>query len=162
MEQPQNSPDRDGAGRIVAISISGGGIPKHNIPEAEVTADGLLGDQQAHEKHRQPHRAVSVQDAELLDQLVTEGYAVGPGTMGENLTVRGLDVQQLAVGDCLLLEDGPVLELTEARRPCFLLDAVDPRLKQAVVGRCGYLCRVIRTGVCRVGQQITVSRPGQP
>ncbi|MFH0907954.1 MAG: MOSC domain-containing protein [bacterium] len=158
MERPRNSPGPDSAATIVAISISTAGIPKRNVEQVEVTADGLVGDQHAHEKHRRAYRAVSVQDVELLDQLVAEGHAVGPGIMGENLTVRGLDVQRLAVGDRLLLDHGPVLELTEPRRPCYVLDAVHPRLQEAAVGRCGYLCRVIRTGMCRLGQSITVSR----
>jgi len=158
MERPQDFKSPDSAGTIVAVNISVGGIPKQNVEQAEVTPDGLVGDGHAHEKHHRAHRAVSVQDVELLDQLAAEGYAVGPGIMGENLTVRGLNVQRLAVGDRLHFEDGPVLELAEPRKPCYVLDAVHPQLKKAVVGRCGYLCRMVRSGICRVGQRITVER----
>jgi MOSC domain-containing protein YiiM len=158
MERPQDFPDLESAGTIVAVSISSGGIPKRNVEQAEVTVHGLVGDGHAHEKHRRSHRAVSVQDVELLDQLVAEGYAVGMGIMGENLTVHGLNVQQLAVGDRLYLENGPVLELTQPRKPCYVLDAVHPHLKEVMVGRCGYLCRVVQSGTCRVGQRITVER----
>jgi MOSC domain-containing protein YiiM len=146
------------SGTVIAVNISGGGIPKRNVGQAEVTADGLVGDGQAHEKHRRPHRAVTILDDELIAQLAAEGYAVGPGSLGENLTVRGLHVQQLSVGDHLHFEQGPVLELTEVRRPCFVLDAVDSQLKDNVVGRCGYLCRVLQGGTLRVGQHISVAR----
>jgi MOSC domain-containing protein YiiM len=145
-------------GTVIAVNISDGGIPKRNVGQAEVTADGLVGDGQAHAKHRRPHRAVTIMDIELIAQLAAEGYEVGPGTLGENLTVRDLHVQQLSVGDRLHFDQGPVLELAEVRRPCFVLDAVDPQLKDNVVGRCGYLCRVVQGGTFRVGQQISVTR----
>ncbi len=161
MQENQPSPGFVRTGTVIAVNISAGGIPKNNVGQSAVTADGLVGDSQAHDKHRRPHRAVTIQDVELLDELVAEGYKVAPGIMGENLTVRGLHVQRLSVGDRLHFEDGPVLELTEPRKPCFILDEVHPQLKDSVVGRCGYLCRVVQTGTFRVGQQISVSRSHQ-
>jgi MOSC domain-containing protein YiiM len=162
MQRKEDSPGPANNGTIVAVNISAGGIPKRNVGQAEVTADGLVGDGQAHEKHRRPHRAVSLLDGELLDQLVAEGYAVTPGSTGENLTVRGLHVQQLSVGDHLHFEDGPVLELTEPRKPCYVLDAIHPQFKDAVVGRCGYFGRVVQGGTFRVGQRIAVTRGRSP
>ncbi|MEW6253324.1 MAG: MOSC domain-containing protein [Planctomycetota bacterium] len=157
MQAHQDS-DRATTATIISVNISPGGIPKHNVGQTEVTAAGLVGDGQAHEKHRGPHRAVTILDAELLDQFLAEGYAVHPGALGENLTVRGLHVQRLKVGDRLHFEQGPVLELTELRKPCYVLDAVHPQLKHAVVGRCGYLCRVVQGGTLRVGQAISAAR----
>lgn len=143
---------------VVAVCISGGGVPKLPVERAEVCHEGLLGDGHDHEKHRRPHRAVSIQDLELLDELRAEGFPVGPGVMGENLTVRGLNVQALSPGDRLCLEDGPTLELSEPRKPCFVLDKIDPKLQSAVVGRCGYLARVLVPGRLVPGQRIAVIR----
>jgi MOSC domain-containing protein YiiM len=117
---------------------------------------GLAGDGHAHEKHCRPDRAVTIQDAELLDELRAEGFAVGPGVMGENLTVRGLRVQEMKAGDRLVFENGPVLELSQVRKPCYVLDAIDHRLKEAVVGRCGFLAKVVTPGVLRPGQRILI------
>ncbi len=99
-----------------------------------------------------------IQDVELLDEFKSEGYEVAPGVMGENITVRDLHVQKLKPGDRLRFENGPVIELTEPRTPCFVLDAVHPELKTAVVGRCGFMARVIETGQLEPGQTITVER----
>lgn len=143
-------------GEVVSVSVSAGGIPKRPVLEAQVGIDGLVGDGHAHEKHRRPHRAVLIQDLELLDELRAEGFAVGPGVMGENVTVRGLRVQGLAAGDRLRFESGPVLELTEPRKPCYVLDAIDPALQSAVVGRCGYLARVLVPGRIFCGQHVQV------
>jgi MOSC domain-containing protein YiiM len=48
--------------------------------------------------------------------------------------------------------------LVEPRKPCFVLDAVDPTLKDAVVGRCGFLARVVQTGTIEPGQQVIAER----
>lgn len=144
---------------VVAVCISPGGVPKHVVEAAEVTVDGLVGDGHDHDKHCRPDRAVSIQDLELLEELEAEGYPVAPGVIGENLTVRSLNVQRLAPGDKLHFQNGPVLELTQPRKPCFVLDAVHPDLKDVVVGRCGFMARVVQTGRLEPGQRITVEHP---
>lgn len=107
------------AGRIVQISISPGGVPKHAVPAARVTAQGVDGD--AHrdrEHHGGPERAVCVYSMEALRQLVAEGHAVAPGTLGENVTVEGLDWAAIAPGARLLLGDEVLLEVTRYTSPC--------------------------------------------
>jgi MOSC domain-containing protein YiiM len=141
---------------VVAVCISPGGVPKKGVVGAEVTVDGLVGDGHDHDKHCKPHRAVSIQDIELLDELKSEGYDVGPGIMGENLTVRDLNVQSMSPGDRLHFKDGPVIELSEVRKPCFVLDKIHPDLKKVVVGRCGFMASVVQTGRFFPGQTITV------
>ena len=79
-----------------------------------------------------------------------------PGAMGENLTVQDLDVQSLHVGDRLTFSGGVALELTEERRPCFVLDSIDATLKKTVIGRCGYLAKVLTPGTLRPGESIGV------
>lgn len=143
---------------VVAVNISAGGIPKHPVFESYLTVDGLEGDLHEHEKHRRPDRAVSIQDLEILDELQAEGFSVAPGLMGENLTVRNLQVQSLRVGDRLQFDSGVVLELTAIRKPCFVLDQIHPKLKETVVGRCGFMGKVIVTGVLRSGQSIKVQK----
>jgi len=161
MSQPSFTTEIASRGIVVAVCLSPGGVPKHPVERAEVLENGLIGDGRNHEKHCRADRAVSVQDLELIEELVEEGYAVGPGIMGENITVRGLHVQSLAVGDLLRFQNGPVLELASVRKPCYVLDAIHPQLKQAVVGRCGFLCRVLAPGWVHPGQTVTAERLGE-
>lgn len=144
------------AGRIVAVCISSGGIPKTPVASAQLTLAGFAGDGHEHEKHIRPDRAVLIQDEERLDEFRREGFDLAPGVLGENLTVRGLHVQKLSPGTRLRLENGPLLQLTEPRKPCFVLDQIDPRLQIVVAGRCGYLARVIECGSVFAGQRIGV------
>jgi MOSC domain-containing protein YiiM len=134
------------AGRIVAICISAGGIPKLPVDRARVEVNGLAGDGHAHAKHNRVSRAVSLFDDEILEELRARGYRLVPGSIGENLTVRGLHVQTLAPGTRLVSERGVVLELSEQRKPCYVLDAIDVKLKDVIVGRCGFLASVITPG----------------
>lgn len=138
----------------MAVCVSQGGIPKAEEAEAVVETSGLAGDGHAHPKHIRPHRAVLLQDLELLETLRSEGYPVGPGILGENLTVRGFNVQGLVPGTLIRLEGGPLLELTEARRPCFILDPLHPEIQTAVKGRAGMFARVVEGGRVFKGQRI--------
>jgi molybdopterin-guanine dinucleotide biosynthesis protein A len=79
--------------------------------------------------------------------------------MGENVTVRGIDLLALAPGTRLRFSGGVEIELVEPRAPCFVLDALHPELKVAVHGRFGSMARVVREGVLRVGESVTISAP---
>jgi MOSC domain-containing protein YiiM len=141
-------------GRVVAVCTSPGGIPKLPLAECAVGPDGLAGDAHDHEKHVKPERAVCVQDAEMLEQLRAEGYALTPGATGENLLLEGLGVGACSPGQRLHFAGGVVLELVAPRKPCYVLDAIDPRLKDVIVGRCGYMARVITGGVIRPREEV--------
>jgi MOSC domain-containing protein YiiM len=141
--------------RLVAVSVSAGGIPKRPLDCVRVTLEGLAGDGRNHAKHVRPDRAISLFDLEILEQLVAEGFALAPGTAGENLTVAGLHVQNLPPGTLLQIGD-VVLKLQQPRKPCYVLDAIDPRLKDAIVGRCGYMASVLQPGTLAPQMPIAV------
>lgn len=142
--------------QVAAVCISGGGIPKLPQTSATVTFVGLAGDGHDHAKHNSPLQAVCLQDLETLEDLTKEGFALKPGTTGENLTVRDLKVNHLGAGAILEFSGGVVLELTRERKPCYVLDAIDPRLKEVIAGRCGFYARVLREGLIQAGDIIQV------
>ena len=144
------------AATIVSVNVSAGGIPKLPVNEAEVTPGGLAGDGHDHDKHNTPLQAISIFDLEDLEDLRVEGYDVSPGILGENLTVKGLETDELKPGDRLRLSGGVELEFTKLRKPCFVLDAVSPDLKEVIKGRCGGYAKVITAGAVRAGETIDV------
>ena len=115
----------------------------------------VSGKRSNHAKHIRPDRAISLLDLEILEQLIQEGFALEPGAAGENLTVAGLHVQTLAPGTVLQIGD-VLLKLEQPRKPCYVLDAIDPRLKDAIVGRCGFMASVVREGPITPGAHIRV------
>ncbi len=143
---------------VLSVNVSKGGIPKLPVETCGVTLDGLEGDGRDHDKHISRDRAVSLIDQEILNQLSSEGYEVPWGAVGENLTVENLNVQSLEPKDQLTFSGGVVIELVEGRRPCFVLDSLGKNLKKDIVGRCGYLARVITEGEISAGETIDISR----
>lgn len=107
------------AGRIVQVSVSNGGVPKLAVAQARVTALGLEGD--AHrdrEHHGGPERAVCLYALEAIEALRAEGHDITPGSIGENVTVAGLDWAAVTPGSHLLLGERVLLEVTRYTSPC--------------------------------------------
>jgi len=146
--------------QVVSINISAGGIPKRPVQRIEVLESGLRDDAHHHEKHNTPLQAISLIDVEDLDDLRAEGFWVHPGATGENITVRNLQVDGLVVGDRLKFSGGVELELNKVRQPCFVLDSIHSQLKKAIIGRCGYLAKVITPGWLTSGESIEVQQGG--
>jgi len=145
-----------GRARVVSINTSPGGIPKLPLRAVKVGTCGLESDGHNHAKHNSPLQAISIIDEEDLEDLKHEGFNVSPGATGENITVRDLSVDDLLVGDRLRFAGGVEVELTKKRKPCYVLDSIDPELKHRIIDRCGYLARVLREGEIRIGETIEV------
>lgn len=107
-----------GSGRVVAVNISNGGVPKLPIPEGQVTWDGIRGDRQADSKHHgRPFQAICLWSAEVIQELSAAGHSVGAGSAGENLTLAGLDWETLRPG--ARIEAGSaMLEVSFPATPC--------------------------------------------
>ena len=144
---------------IVSINISNGGIPKWPVDSVRVTSSGLAGDGHNHAKHYRPEQAGSLQDIEKLAELRHEGYTLHCGSTGENISVAHLNVNALPLGTVLSFSGGLELEITKVRHPCYVLDAIHPRLKEVIIGRCGMYAKVLKEGVLRVGESIEVVHP---
>jgi MOSC domain-containing protein YiiM len=108
-----------GAGRVVQVSVSPGGVPKLAVPVGRVTPLGLEGDgHRDREHHGGPDRALCLFSLERIEGLQAEGHRVEPGTLGENLTVAGLDWPALAPDDHLLLGERVLVQVTRFTAPC--------------------------------------------
>jgi hypothetical protein len=123
---------------------------------------------------RQPRRLnlrqVHLIPAELLCDLGQHGYEVKPGELGENITTRGLALEQLPLGTLLVVGDTAVIELTGLRTPCVLIDRFQTGLKRQMICsvpddppfRCGVLGVVTDGGRVAVGDPVRVALPRQP
>ena len=80
-------------------------------------------------------RQVHLIHAELIDALQEQGFAVSAGTMGENITTRGIDLLGLARGSRLHIGATAIVEVTGLRNPCVQLDKFQPGLMAATLGR---------------------------
>ena len=157
------------SGRIVQISVSSGGVPKRRVPDARITRGGVDGDRQRDtEHHGGADRAVCLYANERIAALQQEGHTIAPGAMGENLTVEGLDWDEVVPGAQLALGEGVVLEITRYTSPCFniapvFLDGAYGRISQKrYPGWSRVYARVLSEGHVREGDAIRLTAPGVP
>ena len=147
-----------------------------------VAGIGVEGDAHAGEtvKHRsrvrrdpdQPNlRQVHLIHSELHDALRDDGFDVGPGEMGENVTTRGVDLLALPTGTVLRLGAEAVVEVTGLRNPCNQLDTIQDGLMEAVldrdaegglIRRSGVMSVVLSGGEVAAGDAIEVELPAEP
>lgn len=139
---------------LAQLNISPGGMPKLPILAAMVTVEGVRGDWQKNRKyHGGPDRAVCLYSEELYAELRREGFNVRAGFVGENFTTAGLDLQALRKRDRLRV-GGCEIELTDVRVPCRSLAKWDVKLPKSIVGRSGWVAKVVREGFVRPGDPI--------
>ena len=148
---------------IHQLNCSDGGVPKRAVTEAELTPNGLVGDRQAHPLiHGGPERALCLYALEVIEALQAEGHPIYPGSVGENVTVAGLDWTQLAPGARLALGAEVVVEITKPANPCDSLvasftDGKFKRISQKLhPGQSRLYARVIKPGRLAQGQTVRV------
>ncbi len=144
---------------LLQLSISNGGMPKLPVPEARVHRDGVGDDWQLNRKyHGGCDRAVCIFSLELYHWLRDEhGIDLKPGSVGENFTTTGLDLQSIQVGDKLRVGDC-LIQITKVRVPCRSLNQWHPDLLKIIVGRSGWMARVIESAIVRPGDPIELIR----
>jgi MOSC domain-containing protein YiiM len=144
------------SGILVQVNVSSGGMPKLPLSQAKVTFDGLEGDWQKNRKyHGGRDRAVCLYSQELY-QWLREIHNIDllPGSVGENFTTTGIDLQSLTKGDRLQVGNC-VIELTDIRVPCKNLNQWDPKLLKVIQGHSGWMAKVITEGDVFPGDTIT-------
>jgi MOSC domain-containing protein YiiM len=133
--------------RLAAVCLGPGGIPKARVDSASVHELGLDGDGHRYVEHGGRDRAVCLLSRAEVHELELEGVVHGgPGAFGENLLVEGLDLRACRPGDCFRIGSEVVIELSDVRAPCHTLKALDARFPDLMLGRSGYMARVLRAG----------------
>lgn len=150
-----------GSGRVFQINSSAGGVPKLPRPVDHVGREGLGSDAQAHPGvHGGPERAVCLYSLEHILALQAEGHPVYPGAMGENLTLSGLDWEELEPGARLRIGADVELEVSSYTVPCKAIASCFLGGEQRRVGQSQHpgwsrlYARVLREGSIQVGDPV--------
>ncbi len=110
-------------------------------------------------------RAVCIYSLELIQSLQEAGHPVFPGAMGENLTIAGLDWEQMKPEARLQIGNQVTLEITEYTVPCnnlipFFIGGDFSQVDQKVrPGWARVYARVLQGGGIRVGDSVTKVEP---
>lgn len=140
-------------GHVMAVCASQQrGDPKVDIGAGELRANyGLVGDSHAGYSERE----ISLLAIESIEEVNREhNIGAAPGSFAENLTVQGLDLLTLRIGDQLRV--GPaVLEVVQIGKPPEIAHTYNFR-GVSVLPRKGVFCRVVRGGRVSRGDLIEV------
>jgi molybdopterin adenylyltransferase len=145
-------PEKRATGEVISVNVSRTkGTPKESVAEIQLDERGVVGDAHAGLWNRQ----VSLLSQESLARFAQRtGRAVRPGEFAENVTLRGIDLTQVAVLD--RFRAGSIhLEVTQIGKACHGQGCA---IFQAV-GECsmpteGIFCRVLGGGQLRAGVPI--------
>jgi len=148
-------------GRVLQVNVSPGGVPKLPVAEARVGRDGLYGDAHDHDAvHGGPHRGLCLFASEAIERVRADGHpAVGPGSVGENLTTAGIELSLLPVGSRLAIGDEVVLEIAGPANPC---DVIKGAFRAGKSGRISILLHPSDSRMYASVERQGVVRPGDP
>ncbi|MGI8680168.1 MAG: MOSC domain-containing protein [Jatrophihabitans sp.] len=116
-------------------------------------------------------RQVHLLQAEMVDELIARGFDVSPGSVGENVTTRGVDLLALPTGTQLRLGADALVEITGLRNPCVQLDrfagglmaaTLDRDAAGSLVRRAGVMAVVRNDGAVRAGDLVQTEPPDGP
>lgn len=151
------------AGWVFQINLSQGGVPKRPVPTAELKPLGLVGDSQSHlDIHGGPERAVCLYSLERILELQSEGNPVYPGSIGENLTLAGLDWNRIKPGTKLLLGETTRLQITKFTTPCKTIEAsflggkIDRISEKTHPGWSRVYGCVLQAGLIKIGDTVQI------
>ncbi len=150
-------------GQIFQINVSDGGVPKQPLRQAEVHSLGVSGDRQRDTQHHGgPLRAVSLFSLERILALQAEGHPIYPGSVGENITLSGLDWALVMPGALLQLGENVRLQVTSFAVPCRHIrhsfqDEIFTRISPTVhPGWARAYTQVLQPGAIRLGDPVTL------
>lgn len=100
-------------------------------------------------------RQILLMDIETLGE-----FSLEPGALKENITTEGIPLRELPRGQRLSIGEAH-LEVTIRCEPCGRMDDVRPGLQEALRGKRGQLCRVVKEGVIHRGDPIELMDPAK-
>ncbi|UWX98783.1 MOSC domain-containing protein [Arthrobacter zhaoxinii] len=170
--------------KVVSVSQSSKHTFSKDRVESVLLVEGLGVDGDAHSGTTVQHvfrkrfhptepnlRQVHLIQAELFEELEQDGFEVGPGDLGENITTRGIDLLNLPEGALLRIGPDAVVQVTGLRNPCRQIDRFQTGLLKAVlpldsngkvVRKTGVMGIVLTGGRVSADDKIRVELPAGP
>ena len=139
-------------GKVISVNVSAEkGTIKKPVPEILIGKNGVVNDAHAGKWHRQVS-LLSQEDIEVFGMSI--GRQISPGEFAENITIEGLDLNEVFILDRLRLNEAE-LEVTQIGKECHGdACAVFQQTGKCVMPKKGIFCRVIKPGMIKPGDAI--------
>ena len=145
--------DKHNKGYIEAICISDQkGRVKKSVDRAILEENwGIANDAHAGTWHRQ----ISLLAGESIDTVKKKLPSLKHGAFAENIVTRGIDLNELAVGDRLQIADQVLLEVTQIGKECHNAGcAIKKATGDCIMPKQGLFTRVIQGGKVTKGCKV--------
>ena len=113
---------------------------------------GIEGDAKGSKGNRQ----LNIMTSSTMQELGDEGFLATPGKLGEQITIRDLDIDALSAGDVLQIGSSARVEIVEPRTGCGRFEKYQGKLRQEASGRLGMIAKVVAQGEISIGDPISV------
>tara|TARA_B110000495_G_C22416141_1_gene263968 strand:+ start:19 stop:480 length:462 start_codon:yes stop_codon:yes gene_type:complete len=151
-------------GSIVGLFASlTGGVPKPSVETLHIRENGCVGDKQNDMKHHGgPNRAVCLFSEEVLRILQRENHPIYPGSVGENILIKDIPWDHVAIGTQFHFEQ-VIIEITSDAPPCqtikgsFLNDEFKRISTKIYPQSTRWYAKVIQSGVVVAGEHFILN-----
>ncbi len=92
---------------------------------------------------------------ESIEEVNNQGVEADPGDFAENLTVSGIDLAKLQIGDRLKIKDNIILEITQIGKECLHPCRIYYQMGSCIMPKEGIFCKIIEPGEISLGDMIT-------
>ena len=161
-------------GEVNSLNISKNkGEAKLPVASVTILPEGIEND--AHRGNW--HRQVSILSHEDIKEVKKKIPDIAPGDFAENITVSGIDLSKLSIGDRIQIipkdifnnldnpgskainidyMEGVKLEVTQIGKECVTPCSIFHKLGYCIMPRSGIFCRVIKGGKIFIGDKIRI------
>lgn len=141
-------------GKILSICVSSKkGTKKNEVQSALFIADsGIKGDAHAGKWHRQ----VSLLSNEDIDKVRKLIPNLKPGAFAENLATVGIDLNQVKIGDKVLISDEVILQVTQLGKECHSGCEIQKITGDCIMPKKGIFARVMKGGFVEINDRIKI------
>lgn len=149
-------------GQVVVINVSASGVPKLAVGQVVVDDQGIDGDGHEYSGHGGPDKALCLYSLERILAFQAGGHPIFPGSLGENLTIIGLEWEEIEFGDRFVIGNDVEIEITSAVTPCSKIEPsfsdgdasrVDQKLHP---GWARFYAKVLKGGEIRSGAAVVL------
>jgi MOSC domain-containing protein YiiM len=99
------------------------------------------------------HRQVSLLALEDIEKMREKMPNLGPGSFAENITVKGLDMDSLSIGDRISVGE-TLLEVTQIGKECHSKCEIFKITGDCIMPKKGIFCAVIKGGRVKKGDVV--------
>lgn len=131
-------------GKILSVCISSEkGMKKGEVDSAHLIADwGIEGD--AHAGHW--HRQVSLLSTEEINKMKKFIMDLKPGDFAENIITQGVDLNQIKVGDRIIIGENILLEVSQLGKKCHSSCEIQKLTGKCIMPKKGVFAKVLKGG----------------